>query len=677
MALGPHAGTEAEARAEAEATHEPSRRATVAWILYDLANTMFSFVVLSFYFGPWMVDGLGTRDSAVTVSQSAAMAVVLLAAPVLGALTDRTRRMPFLVASTIVAVVMTTLLGLGDLLGLGTSATVTVAIAAFVVANIGYQLGLVFYDALLPVVTTPATIGRIGSWGVGIGYLGSFVGLALGALILGHDADAEPWLFIATGIAFLLFSLPCFFLVKEPRRPEAVPKGIVTRTLREVVQRVKRLPRTPHLGRFMLVRLLYADGVNTLLLVMGIYAVTEAGFSTDTAAYTLLLALGILLAVVSAPLWGMLVDRAGPRHTLNVVLLVWMLLLTVVAIHPVLDLPKNLFFLYGGLLGIGLAGTWTADRPLLVALSPKDEVGAWFGMYALAGRFAAIIGPLMWAFTVDVAFRDHPRARTFGILVLLVQMIIAWVLLRKLADPHQPGRGPLARFTPWGDDQGRKSPRWWRLPLATPAVLFYLIVSWAIFLALSEPRGDFHGIPAAILDGWVYPIPGLADDTIPTLLTLFTAPWLNHDSVQLVYVTLLLLLFGVPFEVKEGTKRFLIVFVGTTFIGAITAGILLHIVYPTISDHAVLEQAWERTWSGGSAGAFGLMGAIAARARTPWPLLAFFAFWELNVGWWYLRSYTPAFHITSLVVGFVWTRYGLAAPPTDKKQHEHDEAPAS
>ncbi len=140
-----------------------------------------------------------------------------------------------------------------------------------------------------------------------------------------------------------------------------------------------------------------------------------------------------------------------------------------------------------------------------------------------------------------------------------------------------------------------------------------------------------------------------------------TAPWLNHNLVQLAYVTALLLLVGLPFEAREGTARTVALFFGTTFAGAVAAGLLLHALYPEVWHNRFAERAWERTWSGGSAGAFGLIGATAARAPVPWPLLGLAIFWEANVVWWYLREYTPAFHLSALLVGFLVTRYAL--PP--------------
>ncbi len=111
----------------------------------------------------------------------------------------------------------------------------------------------------------------------------------------------------------------------------------------------------------------------------------------------------------------------------------------------------------------------------------------------------------------------------------------------------------------------------------------------------------------------------------------------------------------------KGTLRTIALFFSTSLVGAVAAGLLLHLLYPDIWSSRLAELAWGRPWSGGSAGAFGLMGATAARAPVPWPLLALFVLWEANIVYWYLHEYTPAFHISALFAGFLLTRYLLPA----------------
>lgn len=222
------------------------------------------------------------------------------------------------------------------------------------------------------------------------------------------------------------------------------------------------------------------------------------------------------------------------------------------------------------------------------------------------------------------------------------------------------GRGRLAPFLPWGG-AGRWWPggrRWWR---AAPFVPAYLLVSWALFVPQAKRAPGNVVIDTERVRRFLYAIPDLGDEPAQALASLATAPWLNHNLVQLLYVTLLLALFGVPFEGREGTARTVVLFFGTSFAGAVAAGVLLQTLYPELWATPFAERAWARTWSGGSAGAFGLIGAAAARARVPWPMLAVAVLWEGNLVWWYLREYTPAFHLSALTVGFAVTRYAL--PP--------------
>jgi len=224
-----------------------------------------------------------------------------------------------------------------------------------------------------------------------------------------------------------------------------------------------------------------------------------------------------------------------------------------------------------------------------------------------------------------------------------------------------PLRDRIAPFLPWSDGTGRRWVGWKGLPRRVPFVPVYLVVSWGLFIPAAERRGNKYWIDEEAVEQFLFAVPDLSRNFPAALFTLVTAPWLNHDSLQLIYVTALLLMFGLVFEFREGTWRTAALFFGTTFAAAVIAGFALHLIYPELLDRPFLEKAWQRTWSGGSAGCFGLMGALAARARRPGPLLVLFVGWELFILWANLRSYTTAFHLTALTTGFVVTRYLL--PP--------------
>lgn len=405
----------------------PPRSSVASWILYDTANTIFSFNILSAFYPVWLGTDLDLPDSVFAIGNSVSMAMVFVLAPILGAVSDRARRrVPFLIASTVVCVLFTLPLG---------AVAWQASIALFVFANVGFQSGLVFYDALLPSVSTPANRGRIGALGIGLGYLGSFLGLGIGTLILHGHEDRDPWVFTATGLMFLVLATPAFFLVREPPNERGRLRGSDVRdSARAAARGLLRLVRGQEdrrISRFLLGRVFYTDAANTMIAFLGVYAATEAGL--DDAGVRIALLIGILGAVVAAPIWGALVDRLRPAPVLLGVLAVWMVGLVSAIAVPLAALPSKYFFGAAAILGAALAGTWSADRPLMLELAPPHRIGELYGVYAMVGRFSAILGPLVWALIVDQLDLGRPAA----VATLLGFMLVAFLIL-----------SPLTRRTP-------------------------------------------------------------------------------------------------------------------------------------------------------------------------------------------------------------------------------------
>jgi UMF1 family MFS transporter len=419
----------------AEATRRVTRPAVVGWVLYDLANTTFALGVVTLYFSLWAVNVVGGGDAPYGVAYALSMAVTLLASPLLGALTDQApRRMPFLVASTLVCV--------GATLGLGPGGLVP-SLALFAVANVAYQAGQQFYDSLLPEVSTERNRGTIGGLGVGASYLGSALTIAVGgALLRGVDtlAPAEQsaryvLVFRASAVLFLLFALPCFLFVRERPRPERrFTWASVGAAARRVGDTLRSLGRLPDLRRFLIGRAFYTDAVSTLTVFMSVYVTAELGFTTGETQLALLLA--VVFAVVGGPLWGRAVDRYGPKRTLDAVLALWVVVLTWTAAAGLLQLPKALFWPVPCLGLVALGGIWAADRPYLLRLTPPDRTGEFFGLYGMVGRFAAITGPLAWVLVADTLGLGRPAA----VLTLLAFVGVSYAILRPVSDAPRDRR---------------------------------------------------------------------------------------------------------------------------------------------------------------------------------------------------------------------------------------------
>lgn len=389
-------------------------RPTVSWMLYDLANTTFSFAILTFYFPRWVTGELGGNDAQLGYAIALSMAVMLLSAPILGALSDQTpRRMPFLVVTTLACILFTALLGFG---------TLPTALALFGAANFFFQAGLIFYDALLPEVSTEENRGRVSGFGIGVGYMGSFLILGVGTMLLAQGFSRAA-LFPATATIFLLFALPCFLVVRERPRPgQPLSLAALSAAFRAVWQTTARLRAYPGLSRFLVGRIFYADVANTLITFTAIYVEQELGFTEREV--TLVGGISILASILGGFGWGLVLDRVGPKRTLTAILLVWIVSIAVAAAIPLLGLPRTLFYPVALTAGISLGGTWAADRLLMLRLSPPEHLGQFYGLYSLVGRFGQIVGPLLWGFVAVTLGLGRPAALLSLSLLALTALLI-------------------------------------------------------------------------------------------------------------------------------------------------------------------------------------------------------------------------------------------------------------
>src|SRR5262249_55313030 len=149
-------------------------------------------------------------------------------------------------------------------------------------------------------------------------------------------------------------------------------------------------------------RVFYTDAINTVIAYMSLYAVNVAvatGLTTEGGEQLsqLVMLSAITFAVIGGFAWGTLVDRIGPKRTLDLVLWLWMLTFTLAALTGFLRLPSAWLYLVGALAGIALGGVWAADRPYMLRLTPPNRVGEFYGLYGMVGRFSAITGPLLWS----------------------------------------------------------------------------------------------------------------------------------------------------------------------------------------------------------------------------------------------------------------------------------------
>ena len=419
----------ADTAAPESAAHEPtpwrpSLRSTASWVVYDLGDTVFQQTMITNYFPVWVVAVMGGADGHISLVNTITMVLMFGVGPWIGAVSDHLpRRVPLLIITVTGCCLLTYFVGRSH----------RTSLVLFLAANLFFQAGVVVYDALLPAVSTPANRGRVGGIASGLSNFGALLGLGLGFLVLRAGGEYET-IFRFTAIAFLLLAIPCFLWVKEPPRTveQVAPLSAARGALGDLVATAHRARSYPDLIRFLVGRAFYAEAANTIGLFLGVYLVVTLGFTSEHK--DLLLLTGLSAAVVGGIFWGFVVDRIGARDSLMRVLTVWSIALTLIAATGFTLLPEEALWFIAPLAGFGLGGIWASDRPLMVGIAPPEYLGQFYGLYALAGRFAALVGPLLWALVVDVLGLGRPTA----LLVLLGLVLVAMVILRPL--PSSIGR---------------------------------------------------------------------------------------------------------------------------------------------------------------------------------------------------------------------------------------------
>ena len=419
-----------------------------SWVLYDFSNTIFSISILSYFFPLWLGDELGAGADTVNYLVALSALLVVLTAPVLGSVADlRQRRRPYLVVLTLLAVLLTA--------GLDFSGgALVIAAALFVAADVCYQSALVFYNALLPVVSAGRGAGRISGYGTAAGYVGTILALValtffvaeqtlFGATFGGPEAARDllgplgGWIrtsgepssnaFLPTAVLYLLFSLPAFLFVpdkavREPRpvRLETAYKGLFTT--------VGNMRAYAGLGTFMVATVLYTDAANTAIANMALYG--RQVFGMEQAQIQTLLLFSAVFAGVGSVAFGFASDRIGPKKTLVSVLVLWLFSIALTA----LALAPWMLLLAGPLVGAALGGTWTVSRTMLLALSPPERTGEFFGVYALAGKLSAVAGPAITAVILTTLEGYGPVSYRIAIGSLALILGLGLFLLLRVPD---------------------------------------------------------------------------------------------------------------------------------------------------------------------------------------------------------------------------------------------------
>jgi len=417
-----------------------------SWLLFDFANTSFSVMMVTFafplYFKNVICQGDPQGDQLWGNSVSISMLLVAVISPVLGAQADYSgRRKRFLFVFTLVSVIATALLSFSG------PGHVLIAAMLFILANIGFEGGLVFYDAYLPEITSRRSIGRVSGYGFAMGYLGALAILLLlqPLLMKGIDMSNIPNLqlsFLVVALFFAVFSAPLFFTLRDTKGKAGLLPGetgmrrnsSVIHSLREVGYTIRHIMSYPDLARFLLAFFFYNDAILTIIAFASIYAQNTLGFTA-----TELIKFFITVqttAILGSVIFGFVTDRIGPKRTIVLTLFIWIF----VILLAIFSSSRESFYVIGLLAGLSMGSSQAASRSLMARLTPKEHRTEFFGFYdGSFGKASAVIGPLVFGF-VSVQAGSQKAALASLLLFFAIGLLILTSVSTSAANPEVAAR---------------------------------------------------------------------------------------------------------------------------------------------------------------------------------------------------------------------------------------------
>ena len=408
------------------------RRPVLAWALYDWANSAFATTVMAGFFPAFFRQywSLGADPTVATfrlgLANGLAGLIVALLAPLLGILADRSaRRRWFLLSWTVLGILAT-----GALYGIGRGQWQPAA-ALFVLATMGFNGAIVFYDALLLQVAEPADYDRVSAYGYALGYLGGGVLFALNVVMTLHPqwfglstaAAAVRFSFLSVAIWWAVFSIPLFLGVRESRaRAPAAERGAAWGELRSTMRQIAA--HRP-LWLFLVAYWLYIDGVNTIIKMAIDYG---GALGLPTAGLMAALLLTQFVAFPAALVYGAIGNRVGARPAILAGLVVY---IGVTLWATRLD-SIAAFFGMAVVVGLVQGGVQSLSRSLFGQFVPPGKSAEYFGFYNMLGKFATVFGPVLIGVTAMLTGSSRSGIASVALL-FLVGALLLWRV--RVPDP--------------------------------------------------------------------------------------------------------------------------------------------------------------------------------------------------------------------------------------------------
>jgi len=426
-----------------------------AWYFYDFGNSAYAAVVLLAVYASYFKQGVvGTAQGSALwgLSLTISMLVVAVISPFLGALADYSgKKKTFLFLMTTLSVIFTGLLFFvkkGDIF---------IGMLFFIIAEIGYRAGQVFYNALLIDIADDDELGKVSGNGWAFGAFGGIICLVIVLAMIQMNPGNNLLIrlsLLVTAIFYAVFTIPAFFLIKETHRPQKRDgKSLFTVALDRLKTTIRSVKNYTEFLKFMLAVLIYNDGIIAALDFAAIIGTVVFGVSsTELVIFVIIIQ---ITNVAGAFFYGNLGEKIGYKTSL-----IHSLILMIITVVGMLFVPSKLgYFIVGSIAGFAMAGVQSLDRTLVSVCAPAHRSAEFYGFFSLTGRTSSIIGP--------------------GVMGLAASGLSAWVMNSLVKANLVVVENELAHTV--AEQIGTR--------LALITVLFFLIIGLMPLLFVNEKEG--------------------------------------------------------------------------------------------------------------------------------------------------------------------------------------------
>lgn len=396
-------------------------KSIVSWALYDWANSAYATVILAgffpLFFKQYWSDAseVSTSTFQLGLTNSIASAIIVILAPVLGAIADAGNlKKRLLLIFAMLGIFMS-----GSLYFVAQGETI-LALTLFCLSVVGFSGSIIFYDALITDISDEKNYNKVSSLGYALGYLGGGILFAFDVYMtlkpelfgFKDSAEAVKFSFLSVSLWWFVFSLPLFFNVHEIQTQLSLnARAAISAGFKQLRVTFGKILKLPMVLLFLFAYWLYIDGVDTIVRMAVDYGMS-LGFNSSDLITALLITQ--FVGFPAAIGFGYLANYIGTKHGILLAIIIY--LLTTLWASQISTVSE--FYMLAIIIGLVQGGIQALSRSFYARIIPKHQSAEFFGFYNMMGKFAAVIGPIMVG--VVSVMTQSPRASILSISILFI-----------------------------------------------------------------------------------------------------------------------------------------------------------------------------------------------------------------------------------------------------------------